>query len=132
MSKTIVNDPTGETYGFPTYRWGSAPKYLLTRRGLAAAGLRKNGRDPVAQMLRPRGRGKPPLVAYLYDSEEAAPRRPWTPAKQAAVQKAADSRKWCTSCESKISYVPRDGVCETCRDVAGPVRVPRLILEDAA
>jgi hypothetical protein len=112
----IITDPTGEVYGFPTYPWRNAPQHLMTRRTLGKAGLRKNKQDPVAQMLRPRRKGRPPLLAYLYDSTKAAPRRPWTPAKQAAVQKAADSRKWCSQCERELDYVPRDKTCNECHD----------------
>lgn len=34
----VISDPTGEVYGFPTYRWGDAPRHLMTRRQLAEAG----------------------------------------------------------------------------------------------
>lgn len=112
--RTIVSDPTGEIYGFPTYPWKLAPQHLMTRRTLAKAGLRKNRQDPVAQMLMPRYGGY--VIAYLYDSTKAAPRRPWTAAKQAAVQKAADSRKWCTICHAWVGYVPRGGECNDCTD----------------
>lgn len=114
----VINDPTGEIYGFPTYRWHCAPKHLMTRRGLSKAGLRKNGHDPVAQMLRPRrgskaGRG--PLTAYLYDSRQAAPKRPMTPNKIAAVHTAARAKRRCENC-GPIDYIPRHGVCEDCRE----------------
>jgi hypothetical protein len=112
----IMTDLTGEVYGMPTYPWGLAPKHLATRRQLAAQGLRKGGHDPVAQMLRPRRKGRPPLIAYLYDTETAVARRPWTPAKQVAVQKAADSRKVCHDCGTRLGYVPHFGVCNTCTD----------------
>jgi hypothetical protein len=116
MTAAIITDPTGEIYGFPTYPWKSAPKHLMTRRTLAKAGLRKNRQDPIAQMVRPHRNGRPPLIAYLYDSTQAAPRRPWTPAKQIAVQKAADSRKRCTVCHRQAGYVPRYGECNDCND----------------
>jgi hypothetical protein len=120
----IFSDPTGEAYGMPTYRWGDAPKSLATRRQLAAQGRRKNGHDPVAQMLRPRGGGRPPLVAYLSDLSLSAPRRPWTPAMEAAVQKAADSRKFCRSCNTRLDYVPKDYTCWPCHD-ANPTTQPQ-------
>jgi hypothetical protein len=113
--KPIVSDPTGERYGFPTYRWRDAPDHLMTRRQLAKAGLRPNRQDPVAEMRHYEGGW---LVAYLYDSTSAAPRRPWTAAKQAAVQKAADARKRCQVCTEQLDYVPQHGTCETCRNPA--------------
>lgn len=109
----VISDPTGEVYNFPTYRWGDAPPHLMTRRQLAAAGLRKAGQSPVAEM---RHYVEGWQVALLYDSRTALPRRPWTPAKQAAVQKAADSRKWCDKCNQWVGYVPRNGVCNDCTD----------------
>jgi hypothetical protein len=109
----IVSDPTGEVYGFPTYRWGDAPEYLMTRRQLTKAGLRKGGQSPVAAMkIYVEGW----QVAYLYDSRTALPRRPWTPAKQRAVQKAADSRKRCGTCGQRLDYVPHAGECNPCTD----------------
>lgn len=113
----IISDPTGEVYGFPTYRWGDAPRHLMTRRELAAAGKRKNGQSPVAEMRHYVGGWQ---VAYLYDSRQAAPRRPWTPAKQRAVQAAADAKKVCRSCGDQLTYVPRDYTCEPCHDAVGP------------
>lgn len=105
----VISDPTGEVHGFPTYRWGDAPKHLMTRRQLAEAGLRKNRQDPVA-VMRKYANGW--LVAYLYDSTKAAARRPWTDAKQAAVQKAADAKRKCKDCGDPIN--PHTGYCVTC------------------
>lgn len=111
--KPITSDPTGEVYGFPTYRWGDAPKYLMTRRALSKAGLRKGGQDPVAVM---RHYDTGWQVAYLYDSTKAAKKRPWTPAKQRAVQAAADAKKVCRACYQLLDYVPRGHMCEACHD----------------
>lgn len=115
----VVSDPTGEVYGFPTYRWGDAPKHLMTRRELAKAGLRKNGQDPVAEMRKYVGGWQ---VAYLYDSTKAATKRPWSAAKQAAVQKAADAKNKCRACGDPID--PHTGECVTC--------VPAFTLERAS
>ncbi len=112
--RPTITDPTGEQHnGVPTYRWNDAPSYLMTRRQLAAKGLRKGGQDPVAVM---RWYDNGWQVAYLYDSTTARPRRPWTAAKQAAVQKAADAKKTCRGCGSRLDYVPRDYTCEPCHD----------------
>lgn len=116
----VISDPTGERYGFPTYRWGDAPEHLMTRRQLGKAGLRKNGQSPVAEMRRYEGGW---LVAYLYDSKLAADRRPWTDNKQAAVQAAADAKKKCPSCHARLDYIPRaGGDCWTCIDSVGEER----------
>lgn len=117
--RPVVSDPTGEVYGFPTYRWGDAPAHLMTRRQLSAAGKRKNRQDPVAEMRHYVGGWH---VAYLYDSRIAAPKRPWTAAKQAAVQKAADAKKVCRTCGDRLDYVPRDHTCELCHDNPTPTR----------
>lgn len=68
------------------YDWMSAPAHLKTRRQLRAAGLRPNGQDVAALMVRTR-RGRR-LVAHLYDVRLAAPKRTATPAQLLAVAKA--------------------------------------------
>lgn len=108
--RVLVNDPTGEIYGCgPVYRWGGAPDHLMTRRQLAAAGLRKGGADPVAEM---RKWTKGWFVAYLYDSTICPQRRPWTPAKQRAVETAARAKTRCRDCGDPIN--PHTGDCGTC------------------
>lgn len=106
----VLADPTGEVYGLPTYGWRGAPQGLATRRQLAAQGLRPNRQQPAAQVLRPRRR-RPnnPLVAYLYRVDLAAPKRPMTPAKVAAVWTAARSRQVCAGpCGRRdLGYIPR-------------------------
>lgn len=109
----VVSDPTGEIYGFPTYRWGDAPSHLMTRRQLSGKGLRKGGQDPVAVM---RHYVNGWQVAYLYDSTTCPDKRPWTDAKQRAVQKAADAKKICRACGNRLAYVPRNFECEPCHD----------------
>ncbi|WP_280221313.1 RRQRL motif-containing zinc-binding protein [Nocardia neocaledoniensis] len=69
-----------------TYPWMTAPAHLMTRRQLRAAGLRPNGQDPVAVMVRKR-RGRQ-VIAQLYDSRNAAPKRTASPAQLGAVAKA--------------------------------------------
>ncbi|MGY4103778.1 RRQRL motif-containing zinc-binding protein [Nocardia sp. R16R-3T] len=79
---TAVHDPEQPD----TYPWMAAPAHLKTRRQLRAAGLRPNGQAPVAQMERKRyGRR---LVAFLFDSTKAAPKRTASPAQLEAVAKA--------------------------------------------
>lgn len=113
----VINDPTGDIYGdLPTYRWGNAPRTLATRRQLSEQGLRKNGHDPVAVMIRPRRR-RPnnPLIAYLYDTNLAAPKRPFAWAKLAAVYTAAAARRRCDYC-GPVPYIPQAGICNDCRE----------------
>lgn len=72
----------------PTYDWRTAPAHLRTRRQLAAQGLRPNGQDIAGRIVRSRGTRKEPLVAHLFDVNQAAPKRTPTPAQLAALAKA--------------------------------------------
>lgn len=128
MAKTIINDPTGERNdGRPTFVWGHADrKVYATRRQLGKMDKRKGGQDVAAVMygwchgVR--------TVMYLYRIDLALPRRPWTPAKQAAVQKAANSRKKCDACGlawPALTYVPHRGVCNDCTDAAAQITEER-------
>ncbi|WP_281180028.1 RRQRL motif-containing zinc-binding protein, partial [Nocardia amamiensis] len=74
--------------GVPTYPWLAAPAHLKTRRQLRAAGLRPNGQDIAAFMVRKRRRGRKPLVAHLFDLAKAAPKRTASPAQLDAIRKA--------------------------------------------
>lgn len=77
-----------------TYPWRAAPSHLMTRRQLRAAGLRPDGQDPAALMVRePAGRKRRRMWAYLFDSRKAAPKRTATPAQLNAVEKAVRGRK---------------------------------------
>lgn len=99
----ITTDPTGELHGIPTFVWGQAPSGLLTRRQLAAKGLRKNAQAPAAQVRRGR------LIAFLYQEALAAPQFTMTEAKRAAVIHAARSRQRCTGpcARTDLGYIPR-------------------------
>lgn len=87
----------GASFIFPdrstmtVYRWRCAPSHLRTRRQLAAMGLRPNGQD-IAGILHYRRHGRA-CVAYLYDINLAAPKRPATPAQLAALAKATRERQ---------------------------------------
>lgn len=117
---TVVTlDPTGEIHGLPTFPWRGAPEGMATRRQLGAQGLRPNGQSPAAQVLRPRRRRPAePLVAYLYRVDLAAPKRPMTPAKQAAVMTAARSRQVCVGpCGRRdLGYIPPECTGRQCWD----------------
>lgn len=89
MSKYL--DPDGHRHGgVPTYPWRSAPSHLRTRRQLDVEGKRPGG-EWEAQVLRSR-RGRDPLKAYLYDAEQAKPKREPTPAQLEALRIARWTR----------------------------------------
>ncbi|MFF9524880.1 RRQRL motif-containing zinc-binding protein [Streptomyces achromogenes] len=100
----------------PVYPWRLAPDGLATLRQLRAAGLRPGGQDVAAQLERPRRRGRPPLVAYLYRIDQAKPVRPMTPAKQAALERANAARRTCPACGRDAGYVIPAvlGMCTPC------------------
>lgn len=119
MAKTIINDPTGERHnGTPTFVWGCADRAVYaTRRQLAAMGKRKAGQDVAAVMYGWCHGVRTEM--HLYRIDLAKPRRPWTTAKQQAVQTAANARKKCDKCGSRwpeLQYVPHNGVCNDCTD----------------
>ncbi|MDW4918364.1 RRQRL motif-containing zinc-binding protein [Streptomyces californicus] len=106
-----------------TYRWRLAPDGLATRRQLRALGLRPGGQDVVAELHRPRRRGRPPLVAYLYRIDHARPVRPMTPGRAAALAAAMRARRTCPNCRTDVGYcIPRSlGMCVPCHDTPTPV-----------
>ena len=107
-------DPDGAQYGFPTFPYHGAPKWLATRRQLRADGLRPGGQNPVAQILwRHRAQRR---VAYLYRREAAKPKRTATLAQLAAISKALTARRTCPACQQvKGYYIPRrTGECLNC------------------
>ena len=107
-------DPTGEHHdGLPTYPWRGAPAGLMTRRQLTAAGLRKAGQQPVAQVVRGRH-----LHAYLYRVDLAAPKRTASPAWLLSTRNATRARRLCGSCGEDRGYIPskRLGECNDCAD----------------
>jgi len=108
-------DPAGDRYGLPTYPWRQAPAHLVTRRQLAAHGLRPGGQGVQAQILW-RTRGRAVRVAYLYDIARALPKRVPTPAQLAALAKALAARRTCPRCGIDRGYVLpiRIGACLEC------------------
>jgi hypothetical protein len=114
MNRPPFLDPTGAHHdGLPTYPWRGAPDGLMTRRQLTAAGLRKAGQDPVAQVLR----GKY-LHAYLYRVDLARPKRTASPAWLASTRNATAARRICGTCKQDRGYIPsaRLGECNDCAD----------------
>ncbi|MDK1474930.1 RRQRL motif-containing zinc-binding protein [Streptomyces sp. 549] len=100
----------------PVYRWRLAPDGYATRRQLRALGLRPGGQDVAAQLERPRRRGRPPLVAYLYRIDAAKPVRPMTPGRWAALDRANTARRTCPECGRDAGYtIPASlGACVPC------------------
>ncbi|MFJ6727429.1 RRQRL motif-containing zinc-binding protein [Streptomyces sp. NPDC091281] len=100
----------------PVFRWHLAPDGYATRRQLRARGLRPGGQEVAAQVERPRRRGRPPLVAYLYRVDLARPVRPMTAARWAALDKANAARRVCPQCRRDAGYVipPTLGSCVPC------------------
>jgi len=87
----------------------------MTRRQLAAAGLRRNRQSPVAQVVRGRTQR---LFAYLYDVAGAAIKRTASPAWYEATRKATAARRVCGTCQVDRGYIPsrRLGECNECAD----------------
>ncbi|MYT20018.1 hypothetical protein GTW69_30405 [Streptomyces sp. SID7760] len=108
-------DPTGATYGIPTFPWRYAPEGLATRRQLRATGLRPGGQSIAGQLLRPRFR-REPLVAYLYRIDRAKPVLPMTSRKWGALALAMLARRTCPTCRTDAGYViPSSlGMCVPC------------------
>ncbi|MCQ9134306.1 RRQRL motif-containing zinc-binding protein [Streptomyces hilarionis] len=88
----------------PVFRWHLAPDGYATRRQLRARGLRPGGQDVAAQLERPRRRGRPPLVAYLYRIDLAQPVRPMTSRKWGALALAMLARRTCPRCRLDVGY----------------------------
>lgn len=103
---------TAAPYG--TYRYRLAPDGLLTRRQLRARGLRPAGQAPAGEIRWRRGS----RVAYLFRLDLAAPVRPMTAAKQAALDAAMRARRTCKECGVEQPWcIPRRyGRCLPCED----------------
>ncbi|MGW6708085.1 RRQRL motif-containing zinc-binding protein [Streptomyces sp. NPDC054956] len=116
-------DPTGETYGLPTYPRKLAPEGLATRRQLRAQGLRPGGQPVFAQILwlgrRPPGATERLVrAAYLYRLDLAAAVRPMTPGRWRAHRAMMRARRTCPVCLVTYPYViPTSlGCCSGCAD----------------
>ncbi|MEU1312185.1 RRQRL motif-containing zinc-binding protein [Streptomyces cinnamoneus] len=110
-------DPSGTTWGIPTYPWRFAPDGLATRRQLRAQGLRPGGQPIAAQVMRASRKRRTGIqVAYLYQVDKAKPVRPMTPGRQVALNKAMTARRTCPTCRTITGYcIPTSlGMCVTC------------------
>jgi hypothetical protein len=107
-------DPDGLKYGMPTYPWRACPDGWLTRRQLAAEGLRPGGQLPAGQcMWRHRGRRR---FAYLYLRSLALKKHPMTPAMWHRHYCMMAARMTCPQCGQIRPYcIPTSvGWCNDC------------------
>ncbi|GLZ43519.1 RRQRL motif-containing zinc-binding protein [Actinokineospora sp. NBRC 105648] len=114
--RVVTADGIDARHGLPVFWWGSAPAGLLTKRQLAEQGLRPGGADPVACLEWRRGR----RWGRLYDVNQAAEKRPMTPAKWRSLAAANDARRLCEICGGTKEYT-HSGLCSACYEIAGPV-----------
>lgn len=99
--------------GLPAWRWRQAPRGLLTRRQLRAAGLAPGGHNPVGIVYCRRGR----RIAFLYRSDLAVPKRTPTDLQLRAIKAMQRARRLCPDCGEVQDYViPRRalGACIEC------------------
>ncbi|WP_236573994.1 RRQRL motif-containing zinc-binding protein [Streptomyces sp. GS7] len=99
----------------------NAPKDLLTRRQLRAAGLSPCGHDPVAQLRCHRCSYRPRIecthLAWLYRADLAKPKRVPTLAQEGALDRAMAARQTCPKCKRRYYfYLPlrTQGCCDPC------------------
>lgn len=99
---------------YTVYRWGWAPRGLLTRRQLRTRGLCPGGHPPVSEIRWRRGN----RVAYLYALDAARPQRAASPAQLAALAKAMRARRTCPDCGRDAGYClpTRYRRCLDCHD----------------
>lgn len=101
----LPNDVAPLPTTYTEYRWGWAPKGLVTRRQLRALGLRPGGQQPIGEIRWARGE----RVAYLYRLAAARPKRTPTPAQLAALAAAMKARRTCAECGRDAGYcLPTD------------------------
>jgi len=103
------------------WKWGTAPEHLQTRRQIGEQGLSVGsdapaGCVPNSQANRKRGMD----WIWLYDVRQARPKRPLTPAQQAAHERTAEKHRLARTCkgcnrEQESRGDLRGGLCEHCR-----------------
>jgi hypothetical protein len=104
----------GRYAGAPVFRYGWAPTGLATVRQLAERRLRPAGQDVAAWLVW--GPANRPRWAYLFRVDLAAPKRPMTPARRAAIARCNAVQRICPSCGQDAGYrIPRSlGECVSC------------------
>ena len=113
----------GRYAGAPVFRYGWAPPGLATYRQLSAQGLRPAGQDVAGWLVW--GPSNRPRWAYLYRLDLAAPKRPMTPGKWAAIRPCNAAQRICPTCRIDVGYrIPGSlGECVDCHDATGARRV---------
>ena len=106
--------------GYGIYGWAWAPVGLLTRRQLAALGLRPGGQEPAGEIRWRERSDRGPRVAYLYRVEAAKPKRPATPAQLAALDRAMAARRTCRTCGTEAPYCLPISTGRQCLDCCDP------------
>lgn len=106
-----------EQNGLPTWKYGSAPAGLLTRRQMRTLGLAPGGAAPVAQVVWRHRRHE--IRAQLWDHSELVPKRTASPAQLAALGRAMAARRWCPTCARDVGYCIQTSVGE-CVDCQFP------------
>lgn len=139
MSAARYLDPAGERYGVPTFPWGWARVHdpdLATRAQLRALGLRPGGQQPAAQLMwrsRRAARSGGVRIAWLYRISRAAPVRPMTAARWAAVEAALRARRTCRACRVEHDYylpTSMDGCCPECFEAVQAAEVAAVWAAD--
>lgn len=104
----------GRYAGAPVFRFGWAPSGLLTVRQLASLGLRPGGQDVAGWLVW--GPANRPRWAYLYRRDLAKRKRPMTPARWRAIDRANAAQRVCPTCGVDDGYrIPRSlGECVPC------------------
>lgn len=97
--------------GIPTFQFRCAPKGLLTRRQLRAAGLAPGGQQPWARLVWRRDQ----RFAWLYRVDLATQKRTPTAAQLDAIEAALAARRVCAICGPVDHTVRRsDQLCGDC------------------
>lgn len=123
--RVVIADPDANP---PEYPWRGAPENLATRNQLREMGLRPGRQGVQGLLLWSSNRGSRPRIdglrfANLFDTEQARPKLPLTPARAAALERADQARRTCPECDATREYVisTRLGMCNECASQYGIV-----------
>jgi hypothetical protein len=106
----------GHHAGLPCFHYGWAPAGLATIRQLTRDGLRPGGQAVAGWLVwGPPNRAR---WAYLYRIDLAKPKRAFTPALRAGLDRANTARRICPTCSRDAGYrIPRSlGQCWPCSE----------------
>lgn len=109
--------PTSLCPGVPRYTYGEAPPNLVTAAQLKQAGLKENNNAPGGCIYNDRRA----IFYWLYNKDEAAPRRRPTEAQLKALEKARtvkdEKRRTCPGCKQlQEFYLEPEEICPTCHE----------------